>query len=338
MKPFCRKWRSLMLADLDLALEPERREQLLAHLQACTSCREQQRLLAAAQAATTPLRLQRTAALAPADLTAAVMSQIPEASTNPMPAFAASRSVQPVPNMMRMRRYATALATVFLLIALVIVYRSINQTIQQTRQNTVSSGTPTTTALPQQAEAASGKGFDMNAQVAGAGSASIPAASDGVRNSDKSAIAANGQTAAATGSTRAAGSNGSLAPPTVLGYRLYTGSLTDLATLTDQSSAYRLPPQLLADATVMRILTSPADATLPVRQVIILAGYPAGIADNMASLFQAARTADSKIAVETITPENQSRLAAIFGDALYAQLLPTAADRQLTYIMITIGG
>jgi len=44
------------------------------------------------------------------------------------------------------------------------------------------------------------------------------------------------------------------------------------------------------------------------------------------------------VTVETIVPESQQRLTAIFGDALLASLLPTASERQLTYIMITIGG
>ncbi len=336
MKIFCNRWRQLMLTDLDEPLDAAGRIRLEAHLQSCPACREQHRQLAAARAATAPLRRQRAEMPVPQGLNAAIRSQITASAANRQP-VAQSSAIdlpgQPAPHRSasgrsRPLQAATALATVFLVIALIIVYRSIGQSMQTARLTSTANSSTAASARTEALDQARQYEISGGAAVA-AGDASAKSSPANGSGLDKSASASGGTSGAVSVPA------GNAAP----GYRLYTGSLTDLGTLIAQVPNFSLSPQLLADASVLRILVSPADSTLPVRQAVILAGYPAAEAARLAGQFRSAIPANSsQISVETIPPESQSRLAALFGDALYAQLLPNATDRQLTYIMITIGG
>ncbi|MGI6298068.1 MAG: anti-sigma factor family protein [Saccharofermentanales bacterium] len=342
MKMFCNKWRLELLREQDNELDTASLIKLQAHLEVCSDCRAERELLIKARSAVAPLRAQRLAVVVPEGLSQLVMAGINaepelEAEETEITAVADSAantgSYWSKPGRQRSLRYASALLLVFMVVTLVFVYRNVALSQRATQS---SFAMATTAAMA---------GIPTNANDSGAYTTGGRQETSQVFNQEGSTAATATrppeETRTAGGMTIYGTTAGTTAATTVAapGYRLYTGSLTELDKLVKSGEKLGLQPQLLSNASVLRILTSPADAAQPVKKAVILAGYPIAEATSAADSFRGSVPPDAlKITVELIPPGDQPLLVKLFGEALYSQLLPTEKERQLTYVLITVGG
>ncbi len=349
MRIFCNKWRQQLLREQDNELDAESLAQLRAHLKTCAGCRAERDLLHEAYAATAILRRQRASAVAPANLPKLVMAAVTfEPDLDLLKAEGVdsepdsdSGSVWMQPGRQRSLRYASALLLVFLVVTLIFVYRAVGLSLTSTAGT--GSFTPATTAAV--AAKVTTEAHDSGAFTTGGILESAPGGVQGTTPMTFAGIPTNATAAGTTRKeTRAAGTTAATAGATTTattsaGYRLYTGSLTELDKLVKAGEQFGMQPQLLSNAAALRILTSPADPELPVRKAVVLAGYPLVDARAAVDSFRSTMPVDNTTTtVELVPPGDQQLLVDIFGKALYEQLLPTEKERELTYVMITIGG
>lgn len=304
----------LLLDDLDDALDNVGRQRLDHHLADCPDCRALQEKMKRAQDAAAILRQQREAVAMPTHVPALVKQRLaPRRKAFGFPLW----------------RVASTMAMVILMIAVVLVYQNVILGKRQAQTGSVSPG------------AAFGVNKDGDASTR-------ESANEGTDGGKASAKAAQSVPAAMTtaAGTRTAGMDMAISQA-AMPFVLYNGSLEDLKpiwTAPDKSQSGNTAESMLrnalsdtlSDARVLRVLTNP---DVPVRQVIILAGYEAEQArqafDTLQSLY---RTVNSTVSVSLIIPDEQARLTTLFGQPLYNQLLPSINERQLTYLLIGIGG
>ena len=314
MRLDCDTVEGLLLDDLDDALDNVKRERLMRHLADCPDCRALQEKMRHAQDAAAILRRQRESVIMPAHVPALIKQQLtPKRSFFGFPLW----------------RVASTMAMVILMIAVVLVYQNVILGKSQTQ---------TGTATPS-AAFGDNRGDDTGTRE----SAKEPA--DVIKPATKAAQPVTSAATTAAGN-RTAGIDMAIsqsAPPFVL----YNGSLADLKPIwsvsdknqtesTAESTLQIAVSESLSDARVLRILTNPGE---PVRKVIILAGYDATQARQEINTLQSLyRVANPTVSITLVEPDDQPRLTALFGQSLYSQLLPSINERQLTYLLIEIGG
>jgi len=304
----------LLLDDLDDALDNVGRQRLDRHLADCPDCRALQGKMRQAQDAAAILRRQRESVKMPAHIPALIKQRLtPRKSFFGFPLW----------------RVASTMAMVILMIAVVLVYQNV---ILEKRQAQTGSVSPS---------AAYGVNKDGDT-----GTREIT--SEGIDGSKSAAKAAQSVPMASTtaAGTRTSGADMAVSQTTTP-FVLYNGSLEDLKPIwttpdksqsgnTAESMLQNALSDTLSGARVLRILTNPDE---PVSKVIILAGYETVQArlafDNLQSLY---RTVNPMVSVSLVVPDEQARLTALFGQSLYNQLLPSINERQLTYLLIGIGG
>jgi predicted anti-sigma-YlaC factor YlaD len=327
MKKECKSIEQLLLDDLDNAIDQNNRTILYRHLESCSICRKRKEQLSCVQAATAPLRSQRDHLTIPIGLTVALKEQLAD--------------LRPQKKLWSWR-FASALTMVVLLIAFAFVYQ--NLFINNRQSNSM-----TTSALAKfQADSSDQSFGNKNTAEAAAKpaaqttqQAAVPSVAQAADNMTRAATAG----AAGTAAGKAFDAGNALASER--GFALYSGSIAELNLLQDiaenQTKAVTSPtefrtvlPEILSDASVFRILT---DQSEPLMRVIILAGYDAKAASEASNRLSASLKPDNRaILMELIAPVNHDRLINIFGQSLYNQMQLTQNDRQLTYLLIRIGG
>lgn len=314
MKKDCESIEQLLIDDLDDALNHQERAALADHLAICPDCRSSQEKLKKATAAATILRHQRESVTMPVNLPVTIKAGL----VSRKPLF--SR---------RVWRFATMMTMIVLLIAVAFVY-----------QNVILGGKAAYSAIPVTDAALSGNTAERASGLTN---------DTGILDTGKSAAQAAqsvltmATTRAATKAAAATTAAGMPTPPFVL----YSGSMADLKPLreaiipdtqnTTTSEAFRAAlPEALADASLLRILTNSGES---IQQVVFLAGYsePKALA-AITQLRATVKPEDHTVTLDLIYPVNHSRLIDLFGPSLYNQLLPSVTERQLTYLLIMIGG
>jgi len=304
----------LLLDDLDDALDNVGRQRLDRHLADCADCRALQEKMRAAHEATAVLRRQREAATMPSHVPALVKQKLtPRQKFFGVPLW----------------RVASTAAMVILMVAVVLVYQNVILGKRPAQTGTVS---------PSAAYGINKDGDTGSREIVSEGV-------DGSKSTAKSAQSMPIATTTAAG-TRTAGADMAVSQANTP-FILYNGSLEDLKQIwtipeksqsgaTSESMLRNALSDTLSSARVLRILTNPDE---PVRRVIILAGYEADPArkafDTLQSLY---RTTNPTVSVTLVDPDEQVKLTALLGQALYTQLLPSINERQLTYVLIGIGG
>lgn len=327
----CAFYEELMTDDMDGQLSPEHRAILQDHLDQCPDCRQLYEKMAIAHAASELLKKQRTAAVMPAHLPVMIKQRL-----HKRPAWFG------IP----VWRYATGLAMVVLLIAVVFVYKNV---LPNTQSGAIA-GTP-----------------GMDAALAGRQDIGDEKESATIQSdlSDQTAFnKSTGVLSVAVATTAAASRSAASSSEIVVTnapYVLYSGSLTDLKPIRDllaipafttdgptlESGSTAMPaipesffkdtlPATISSAKILRVLTNSSET---VKQVIIMAGFDEASAMQALDQLRLQVNPDqSAVQMETVLPIGHARLADLLGQPLYEQLLPSSMERQLTYLLIIIGG
>ncbi len=325
MKLDCENCERLLADDMDGLLDRDDRISLENHLAQCPECRQLREKLAKARSAVAILRTQRAEVVMPVNLTVEIKRQI----QRPPALFG-------VP----LWRYATGLVMVVLMVAVILVYQQImpSATLENATGNPVTDMGVASPGFAQDQKGQSTQQTGAQPQETKTDNMSIAVATTGAdyRSSEQSLAVSE----------------------TTQPFILYSGSLTDLEPIRDLMTSPETEataksgddspiqvtetfftqtlPDALSDAKVLRVLTNSGHT---VKQVVIMAGFTdEQAADVLDRLRLEVAMGHPDIRIETVYPISHVRLEDLLGCPLYEKLLPSQTERQLTYLLIMIGG